>query len=75
MGRMPFRFEMTFLDGSLMIVFEEEENLETGAMGLVTTFCDPRVSAETWRETERQALAAWKLALDGRRRRLRIVRP
>jgi hypothetical protein len=36
---MAFRFEMTFLDGSLMVVFEEEEKLETGAMGLVTTAC------------------------------------
>jgi hypothetical protein len=72
---MAFRFEMTFLDGSLMVVFEEQENPETGAMGLVTTFCDWRVSAETWREAEREALAAWQLALDGRRRGFRIVRP
>jgi len=72
---MAFRFEMTFLDGSLMVVFEERENLDTGAMGLVTTFCDWRVPAETWQEAEREALAAWKLAVEGRRRGFRIVRP
>jgi hypothetical protein len=72
--QMAFRFEMTFPDGELMVVFEEEENLKTGAFELATTFCDISVSHEDWREAEREALAAWSLALDGRRG-FRIVRP
>jgi len=58
---LPFRFEMPFPDGRPMVVFEEQENLDTGAWQLVTTFCDPRVTAENWRELERQALAEWRL--------------
>jgi hypothetical protein len=58
-----------------MVVFEDEENPETGAWGLVTTFCDARVSLVAWREAEREALVAWKLALDGRRRGFRLVGP
>jgi hypothetical protein len=59
---MAFRFERTFLDDSLMVVFEEEENLDTGALELATTFCDSRVSLEAWREAEREALLAWRAA-------------
>jgi hypothetical protein len=73
LAAMPFRFEMTFSDGELMAVFEEQENLDTGAMGLVTTFCDASVSLEAWRAAEREAMAAWKLALDGQRR-FRVLR-
>ena len=71
---MAFRFEMLFLDRSRMAVFEEEENLETGAIELATTFCDPRASVETRREAEGEALCAWRLARDGRRG-LRVLRP
>ena len=71
---MAFRFEMTSPDDDLMVVFEEEENLETGAFELATTFCDLRVSVETWREAEREALAAWRAAREPRRG-FRVVRP
>jgi hypothetical protein len=71
---MAFRFEMTFLDGELMVVFEEAEDPETGAIELATTFCDRSVSVEDWEEAEREAMAAWTLARDGRRG-FRIVDP
>ena len=71
---MAFRFEKTLPDGELLVVFEEEEDLETGALELVTTFCNAHVSLEAWREAQLEAQGAWKLALD-RQTRLRWVRP
>lgn len=57
---MGFRFDMTFPDGTPMITFEEQEDLTTGSWGLVTTFCDARVSAGTWRDMLRVAQAEWR---------------
>lgn len=70
---MGFRYEKTFPDGELLVAFEEEENLETGAVELVTTFCNAHVSLEAWRDTQLEAEGEWKLALD--RPRLRVIDP
>ena len=58
-GAERFRWEMDRPDGRPIVVFEEQEDPETGTLALVTTFCDASVSAERWQELERRALAEW----------------
>ena len=56
---MSFRMEVAYPDGRPMVIFEERENLDLGSWELVTTYCDPSVSGERWRELEVEAMARW----------------